>query len=279
MNCLSLIRQRYAGMSSIEKRIADCILAEPEKVMNSPLVYVAKKAKVSEGSVINISNSLGYKGFSQLKINLAQYVSTYSVHDEVTREDSPKQILRKLINRAIVSFESTYDTIGQELQSATDLLSKAGKIVVVGVGHSMVIAKDISIRMMWLGLPAIAETDPLLAGTMSTQMKENDVVFAVSNSGRTREVLMVAQTAHSLGVKVIGLTSYPNSPLAKLSDVTLVSVSMEAQDYRESTTARLTQLMIGDCLIDCLTNRISNEAIVYLDKRVEVYEQHRESIN
>ncbi len=90
---------------------------------------------------------------------------------------------------------------------------------------------------------------------------------------------MVAQTAHSLGVKVIGLTSYPNSPLAKLSDVTLVSVSMEAQDYRESTTARLTQLMIGDCLIDCLTNRISNEAIVYLDKRVEVYEQHRESIN
>lgn len=279
MNCLSLIRQRYAGMSSVEKRIADCILAEPEKVMNSPLVYVAKKAKVSEGSVINFSNSLGYKGFSQLKINLAQYVSTYSVHDEVTREDSPKQILRKLINRAIVSFESTYDTIGQELQSATDLLSKAGKIVVVGVGHSMVIAKDISIRMMWLGLPAIAETDPLLAGTMSTQMKENDVVFAVSNSGRTREVLMVAQTAHSLGVKVIGLTSYPSSPLAKLSDVTLVSVSMEAQDYRESTTARLTQLMIGDCLIDCLTNRISNEAIVYLDKRVEVYEQHRESIN
>jgi len=279
MNCLSLIRQRYAGMSSVEKRIADCILAEPEKVMNSPLVYVAKKAKVSEGSVINFSNSLGYKGFSQLKINLAQYVSTYSVHDEVTREDSPKQILRKLINRAIVSFESTYDTIGQELQSATDLLSKAGKIVVVGVGHSMVIAKDISIRMMWLGLPAIAETDPLLAGTMSTQMKENDVVFAVSNSGRTREVLMVAQTAHSLGVKVIGLTSYPNSPLAKLSDVTLVSVSMEAHDYRESTTARLTQLMIGDCLIDCLTNRISNEAIVYLDKRVEVYEQHRESIN
>lgn len=279
MNCLSLIRQRYAGMSSVEKRIADCILAEPEKVMNSPLVYVAKKAKVSEGSVINFSNSLGYKGFSQLKINLAQYVSTYSVHDEVTREDSPKQILRKLINRAIVSFESTYDTIGQELQSATDLLSKAGKIVVVGVGHSMVIAKDISIRMMWLGLPAIAETDPLLAGTMSTQMKENDVIFAVSNSGRTREVLMVAQTAHSLGVKVIGLTSYPSSPLAKLSDVTLVSVSMEAQDYRESTTARLTQLMIGDCLIDCLTNRISNEAIVYLDKRVEVYEQHRESIN
>ncbi len=135
MNCLSLIRQRYAGMSSVEKRIADCILAEPEKVMNSPLVYVAKKAKVSEGSVINFSNSLGYKGFSQLKINLAQYVSTYSVHDEVTREDSPKQILRKLINRAIVSFESTYDTIGQELQSATDLLSKAGKIVVVGVGH------------------------------------------------------------------------------------------------------------------------------------------------
>lgn len=279
MNCLSLIRQRYSSMSPVEKRIADCILSEPEKVMNSTLVYVAAKAKVSEGSVINFANSLGYKGFSQLKINLAQNVSTYNMQDEVTREDSPKQILRKLIDRATASFESTYDTIGEELQDAVDILLGAGRIVVVGVGHSTAIARDLGIRMMRIGLPAVAEADSLLAGIMSTQMKENDVVFAVSNSGRTKEVLMVAETARSIGGKVICLTSHPNSPLVKMSDVSLVAVSVEAQNYREPTTARLTQLMIGDCLIDCLANQISNDAIVYLDKMAEVYERHRESLN
>lgn len=279
MNCLSLIRQRYSEMSPVEKRIADCILAEPEKVMNSTLVYVAAKAKVSEGSIINFSNSLGYKGFSQLKINLAQNVSTYSIHDEVTREDTPKQIFRKLIDRAVASFESTYDTIGSELQNATDLLLHAGKIVVIGMGHSTAIARDLSIRMMRLGLPAVVEPDPLLAGIMTSQMKKDDVVFAISNSGRTKEVLMVAKAAHSIGVKVIALTSHANSPLANTSDAALVAVSIEAQNYREPTTARLTQLMIGDCLMDCLANMISGEAIVYLDKMAEVYEEHRESVN
>lgn len=266
-------------MSPVEKRIADCILEEPEKVMNSPLVYVAARANVSEGSVINFSNALGYKGFSQLKINLAQNVSTYSVQDEVTKEDTPKQVLRKLINRAVISFESTYDTIQTELQDAAELLLHAGKIVVYGVGPSTAVARDLSIRMMRIGLPAIMETDPLLAATMSTQMGEQDVLFAISNSGRTKEVLEVAEIAGKTGVKVICLTSHATSPLTGLSHVSLVAVSMEAQNHREAATARLTQLMIGDCLMDFLTNQIMDEAVVNQDKMAEVYERHREAVH
>lgn len=265
-------------MSPVEKRIADCILEDPEKAMNSPIVYIAAKAEVSEGSVVNFSNGLGYKGFSQLKISLAQSISDYNVQDEILKDDTPKQVMRKLIDRASASFESTYDTMGQELERAVDILFHASKIIVVGVGHSTVVASDIAIRMMRIGLPAVCETDPLLASIASTQLKENDVLFAVSGSGRTREILTVVEAAQSVGAKVIGLTSHVVSPLAKASDVALVAVSIEAQNYREATTARLTQLLICDCLIDSITNRIGDEAIMHLDKMVEIYEQHREAL-
>ncbi len=278
MNCLSIIRQRYSGMSQVEKKIADCILEEPEKIMNSTLVYVAAKANVAEGSVINFSKALGYKGFSQLKINLAQDVSVINVQNEIMPRDSPKQIMRKLIDRAVTSFESTYDTIQQELQVAAGLLLKADKILVVGVGQSNTVARDLAMRMMWVGLPVVSENDSLLAGIIANQLKENDVVFAISNSGRTKEVLLLAETASNVGAKIICLTSHVSSPLAHLSDVALVAVSIEAENYREAMTARLTKLMIGDCLISYLTNQISDEAITYLDKIVEVYEQHRESV-
>lgn len=278
MNCLSLIRQKYSSMSQVERKIADCILEEPEKIMNSTLVYVAAKADVSEGSVINFSKSLGYKGFSQLKINLAQNVSAITIQNEVTPNDSPKQIMRKLIDRAITSFESTYDTIQQELQEAAEFLLKAEKILVVGVGQSSTVARDLAMRLMWVGLPVVSENDSLLAGIIAKQLKENDVVFAISNSGRTKEVLLLAEMASSVGAKVICLTSHANSPLAQLSDVALVAVSIEAENYREAMTARLTKLMIGDCLVSYLTNKISDEAITYLDKIVEVYEQHREAV-
>lgn len=278
MNCLSLIRQKYSGMSQVEKRIADCILAEPEKIINSTLVYVAAKAGVAEGSVINFAKSLGYIGFSQLKINLAQNMSTFNVQNEVTPKDSPKEIMRKLIDRAVTSFESTYDTIQQELQEASQLLLNAEKILVVGVGQSSTIARDLSMRMMWVGLPAISETDALLAGIITKQLSEKDVLFAVSNSGRTKEILMLAEMARSMGTKVICLTSHASSQLAKLSTVALVAVSIEAQNYREAMTARLTKLMIGDSLISYLSNQMSQESMTYFDKIVEVYEQHREAV-
>jgi len=258
MNCLSLIRQRYPNMSPVEKRIADCILADPEKAMHSTVVYISAMAKVSDGSIINFANSLGFKGFSQLKLNIAQHISVYNKQDEVLKIDTSKQIMRKLIDRAVASFESTYDTLGDEIDEAAKLLLKAGRIIVFGVGHSTAIARDLSIRMMRIGLPALAEADSLLAGIYGSQLKEDDVIFAVSNSGRTKDILMVAHAAKNINAKVISLTSHSDSPLTQISDVTLAAVSIEAQNYREPTTARLTQLMIGDCLIDCITNQIND---------------------
>lgn len=279
MNCLSLIRQKYPSMSPVERRIADCILADPEKAMNSTLVYIAVTAKVSEGSVINFSNMLGFKGFSQLKISLAQNVSSSNVKDEFEKGDTPKQIMRKMISQALTSFESTYDTLENQLDQAVELVVHANKIIVVGVGHSKSIASDIAIRMMWIGINAIAEPDPTLAAISAAQLKKDDILIAVSNSGRTREVLSTVNVARDVGVKVICLTSHPGSPLEQLSDIALLSVSMETSSYREPTTARLTQLLLSDCLIECVAMRMGDDAVIRMDKMVELYGQHRESLN
>ena len=279
MNCLSLIRQRYPSMSPVERRIADCILSDPERAMNSTVVYIAVTAKVSEGSVINFSNMLGFKGFSQLKISLAQNISTFSAKDEFIKSDTPKQIMRKMISQAVTSFESTYDTITDQLDQAVELILQANKIVVVGVGHSKIIAMDIAIRMMWIGLNAVAEPDPTLAGINTAQLAENDVLIVISNSGRTREVLSTAKVAREVGAKVICLTSHPGSPLGKMSDVALFSVSAETHTYRESTTARLTQLLLGDSLIESVTLRLGDDAVIRMDKVIELYGQHRESLD
>ncbi len=279
MNCLSLIRQRYPSMSPVEKRIADCILEDPVKAINSTVVYIAASAGVSEGSVINFASGLGFKGFSQLKISLAQNVAGYSTQDEIRQDDTPRQMMRKLIDRAVAAFESTYDMMGPELDRAAGMLLGAQRILVMGVGHSRMIANDVAMRMMRIGLYATSETDPLLAGIAAAQLKPNDAAVLVSNSGRTKDILSVGKMVRSAGARIIGLTSHTDSPLAKMSDAALLSVSIEAQNYREPTTARLAQLMICDCLVECVSHRMGDEAILRLDNMVEIYEQHREGLN
>lgn len=278
MNSLSLIKQRYPDMSPVEKRIADVILKDPGHAVTSTVVYIAAEAEVSEGSVSNFAINLGFKGFSQMKINLAQSISKYEITDEIVDTDTPKQILGKLIDRAVASFKSTFDAIGTELEHAVDYLTKVHRVVVVGVGHSKIVANDIALRLMRIGIDATAEVDPLLAGIVIAQLHEGDVVIAVSSSGRTKDIISVANMAKSVGAKVIGLTSFSNSPLAKICDVVLLSTSVESEKYREATTSRLTQLMIGDCLVESVASRLGEAAIVNLDRMVEIYEQYREEV-
>ena len=278
MNTILLIKQRYPTMSNVEKRIADTILSDPERAANSTIVYIAATAEVSEGSVSNFATSFGFKGFSQLKISLAQSISEYRESDEILDADTPKQILCKLIDRANASFRSTLDTLGSELDEAIDVLTEANRVIVIGVGHSKTVASDIAMRLMRLGLNATAEPDPLLAAIAIAQLGKNDCVIAVSGSGRTKDIISAASVARDVGAAVISLTSYNNSPLAEVSNIVLQTISMEAEVYREPTTVRLAQLMLCDCIVESLAHRMGEAAIINLDKMVEVYERYRESL-
>ena len=87
-------------------------------------------------------------------------------------------------------------------------------------------------------------------------MKYNGVLIAVSGSGRTQETIDSAQRALEAGSKVICLTYHAESPLAQMSSIVLVAVSMEAMTTPEPPTARLAQLLISDTLAQYICNQI-----------------------
>ena len=83
--------------------------------------------------------------------------------------------------------------------------------------------------------------------------------------------------ARSRGAKVIALTSFAHSPLAAMADVRLVSVSGEAEAYREAVISRLTQLVIVDGLCAYIAAQNGMEAMRHLENEMEVLEQYRQS--
>jgi len=88
------------------------------------------------------------------------------------------------------------------------------KIFVIGAGRSGLVAKAFAMRLMHM------DFDVYVVGeTIMPPMKKGDVLIAISGSGRTRTVVSVAEAAKSICAKVIALTTYPDSPLAKLADI------------------------------------------------------------
>jgi 6-phospho-3-hexuloisomerase len=100
------------------------------------------------------------------------------------------------------------------LKNLIEIYREGKKVLVVGAGRSGLIGRAFAMRLMHLGFNVY-----VLGDTVVPPLRAGDALIAISGSGRTRSVITVAEAAKSVGAKVIALTTYINSPLAKVSDI------------------------------------------------------------
>ncbi|MEM0453211.1 MAG: 6-phospho-3-hexuloisomerase [Sulfolobales archaeon] len=95
-----------------------------------------------------------------------------------------------------------------------DTYNSTNKVIVVGAGRSGLIGRAFAMRLMHLGFNVY-----VLGDTIVPSLRPNDLMIAISGSGRTKLVITVAEAAKSVGAKVIAITTYLNSPIAKIADM------------------------------------------------------------
>lgn len=137
------------------------------------------------------------------------------------------------------------------VERAFELISGCGgKIVVIGVGKSGVIAQKIAQTLTSTGTASIfIHPSDALHGGLGVVMPE-DVVIALSNSGETDEILVLLPALHARGVVLISIVGNTASTLARRSTVVLdASVDKEACPLNLApTTSTTVALALGDAL-------------------------------
>lgn len=126
----------------------------------------------------------------------------------------------------------------------------AGKIVVLGIGKSGVIAQKIAQTLTSTGTIAIfLHPSDALHGSLGI-ITGGDVVIALSNSGETDEILLLLPALKAKKVDLISIVGNVNSTLARQSDIVLdASVDKEACPLNLAPTCSTTvALAIGDAL-------------------------------
>jgi arabinose-5-phosphate isomerase len=148
--------------------------------------------------------------------------------------------------------------VGGEIDRAVDVLAETrGKVVVIGLGKSGIIARKIAATLASTGTPAFfVHAGEGVHGDLGMVVK-GDSVLVVSYSGETREVLAMLPLFKRLGLPLVALTGAPQSTLAKSADVVLdVSVREEACPLALAPTASTTAtLAMGDALALVLMER------------------------
>jgi len=95
--------------------------------------------------------------------------------------------------------------------------AKDGRIFVAGTGRTGLVGKAFAMRLYHLGFDVV-----VLGETIVPSANKRDCLIAISGSGRTDFTVDSAALARKIGARVIAITSDTNSPLAKMSDITVI---------------------------------------------------------
>jgi arabinose-5-phosphate isomerase len=168
-----------------------------------------------------------------------------------------KKLGRKVIEIETAGVKLMAERIDDEFVRACRYLryeksgaDRKGHVVVMGVGKSGHVGTKIAATLASTGTPAFFVHPGEAAHGDLGMVTKYDVVLALSNSGKTSELVALLPGLKKLGVTVIAMTGNPDSPLAKAADVHLnVAIDQEACPLELApTTSTTAALAMGDAL-------------------------------
>ncbi|CAG4890017.1 bifunctional transcriptional regulator/glucokinase [Paraburkholderia saeva] len=244
------IRQMRDALTPAERRVADLALNHPRSIINDPIVDIARKADVSQPTVIRFCRSLGCQGLSDFKLKLATGLTgTIPVsHSQVHLGDTATDFGAKVLDNTVSAILQLREHLNFEhVERAIDLLNGARRIEFYGLGNSNIVAQDAHYKFFRFGIPTIAYGDLYMQAASAALLGKGDVIVAVSKSGRAPELLRVLDVAMQAGAQVIAITS-SNTPLAKRATVALETDHIEIRESQLSMISRILHLVMIDIL-------------------------------
>jgi len=263
---ISQIKDSYADLRPAERRVADVVLADVAFCVDASNAEIARRADVSEPSVTRFCRAIGCEGVRDFKVKLAQSVVVGRMYLTGSQVPEPNENGSPLWNIVFGEARNALNAVERqvdpaEVVRAAELLASAHQVVVFGLGgSSSSLAQETQNRLFRYGVMVSAHSDPYVMRMIASTLKPNDVVIAISATGRSREVVDAVALAKHYRAKAICITA-PNTDLSQISDVRLTVAIPEFPDTMKPTASRFAFLAIIDLISVATGYRLGGSAL------------------
>lgn len=266
---LDRIRASIPALPPAEQRVAKLVLQDPRTFASMPVGELADRAHVSKPTVVRFCRSVGYDGLADFKLKLAGVVNegVPFVHRSVDEDDKPSDIIVKVIDNAVSAMlKYRNDATNHAFERAMEALTSAGqnqqRVEFYGVGNSGFVAQDAQHKFFRLGIHSVALSDGHIQVMSATMLKPGDCAVVISNSGRSRDLMDVAEIALHRGATLVVITA-SGSPLAQMAleagQIVLAADHPEDYERYSPMVSRLLHLLIIDILTTGVALRLGQE--------------------
>ena len=217
----------FNKLTNSEQKVFTYIYANQQKVIKMKINDLAKETFTSKTVIINLSQKLGFEGFSDLKYYLK---SNNSADDDIKVLEDLQYGLKQNIEKTFVVIEADlYKKISREV-------IEAKTVYVFARGTSKAAGYYLNHLLLTLGVKCIF-------------VKDYNLLTLVGN---TEKILEVANIAKVKGSRTIAITSFGNNELSKISDYTLHCVSNDTETKFNDSISRIGMFIVIEMLVNSI---------------------------
>jgi RpiR family carbohydrate utilization transcriptional regulator len=273
-NPLFQITSKHEEFDPAEGRVADYIVQHLASMPYASIGGIAEEVGTSKTTVNRFCKKIGFAGFKDFKIRVINFIAERSstisgadIPEKLTDNYSIADLFHWVVQSNVEILSELEDTNKPEqFAQAIEMILKAEKIALVGVGGSAPVALDAELRFSRLGLNCYATTDSHFQIVRSHSLSSKDVIIGISHSGHSKEIYESLKIAKKQGAKTMSITSFPASPIAKISDCVLLNSNKRTSFTSESVASRISQMALIDVLCAGIYLRKKEKLGKYLEE-------------
>lgn len=225
-NILAIIESHLDKMTDLEQRIGHYFL-DPNSIQEDlSSLQVAQTLHISQAALTRFAKKCGFKGYREFSFQYLQ-----DLQKAQTEADNMQSSLsRHVLYNYNQIHQQTKELIDEEkLERVAQIIEEADRVYFFGTGSSGLVARDMKLRFMRLGVVCEALTDHDGFAWTTSILDKNCLVIGFSLSGQTQSIIDSLIDAKNMGAKTILVTGQPEKIQEDFTEIVPVALQSKPE--------------------------------------------------
>ncbi len=277
---LTRLTEEWDILTPEAQKAARYVLENPRDVSVSTVREIAKAAEVKPNTFVRMARQIGFEGYDDFRAPFREAVRNGSASfpdrarwlQDVRKHGEMGGLYADMVGAAIRNLEDTFGGISEpDLRRAAEAIWASNNVFTLGVGVNYSNARNFTYlastgmtRFHAIPRPGSTPVDDL------AWANSGDILIAITCHPYRREVVEAVQVAREQGVKVIGISDSPASPIIRGADHGFV-VAVDTPQFFPSSVSTI-------ALLETLLSFVIASASPEIVGRVETFHQRRHQL-
>lgn len=281
-SCFLRLQAILNNLKPAEHRAAEFILHHPQETLDSTITELAEKTNTSYATISRLITKIGFSGIKDMKKSLYQDVIHYNPADTLEmmtlyQSTSTKDICKILYTQMLEMLKNSYELCSPGLiEDAADKILQARNFCIIGTGLSNISARYAYSYFLRIGINCHFDEDCTHYKMQTSLLNSDDLLMAISSTGRSENILDCARIAKKNQADVIVLSDFAISPLSQLADIRLFTTMRSSSQFMGMDMPQLiSQIYIINSLYLCCCMKMGNKSTELFNKTKEATESEK----